>query len=1388
MKERIDFPSWFRALWGYEPFPWQGMLAERTATETWPKALDLPTASGKTACIDVAVYALAMQAERRVWENTAPRRIWFVVDRRIVVDEAFERAREIAKMLREATDGPLKAVADRLRTLSGTEQPLAVGRLRGGVLRDDGWARLPSQPAIITSTVDQLGSRLLFRGYGHSALTAPIFAGLAAHDSLILLDEAHLSFPFLQTLQSVERYRGDNWAESPIRTPFGFCLLSATLPSSIPPNAVFPGVEREAALGHPELARRMNASKPAELVTVKPARLSETDPFIQEAASRATSFVEAHGKQRVAIIVNRVQTAECIARILRAKRDDKLDVVLLTGRLRPFERDCLVARWKPFLKASEPLPPERPVVLVTTQCIEVGADFSFDALVTEAAGLDALRQRFGRLNRMGRLEESPAVILIRQEDAKPGADDFVYGGAVAETWRLLEGLAETRSEGKPGRRVLDFGVANLDKYLNDVDDLSPFLTPVPTAPLLLPAHLDLLCQTAPKSGVEPDIQFYLHGVERGTPEVRVCWRADLDGVESHKDALWPEIVALCPPNSAETLSAPLTRLRTWLAGRRPAPDDGADVEGTLEVEERTVGDIRPVLLWRGRERSRVGTRAADLKPDDVVVLPASYGIEGLGQAAPEQALGETQLDIWEPTHARSGKPVAVRLQRQVLKPWLACPAVKSLLERAEDPCWDRESVQEAIDSLATYEPEVENEAADLPDWWRSLLQQVRDGRYEQHPAGGLVLFARAAKTEEETEPDLFADDDDVLSAIGKEVSLTMHGATVERAVEQLAGKCLPETLQPVLTRAAYWHDVGKADERFQIMLRQGNELAALGEPLAKSETIPDSPFRRQAIRIEAGLPSDFRHEMVSLQLVEYCLAGDGNEALQHLLLHTIGSHHGHGRPFAPICLDSEPPPIRHTVDGVTIEVSTAERTLWPAPHALSSGISERFWALTRRYGWWGLAYLEAILRLGDWYGSRWIVSADERRTSRTASPALLGTGRQNNVLGDNLQAGKRLTLAGLDGVNPLGFLAALGTLVVLHQSGCRSSGLAWQREGLAWRPRLTGLPTDNASELAKLLAENLRGKPVPKESEERVKEAENRFSAMKKTINDKRNEIRARGLRGKERNQAVAAEVGPFERELDRLRKEWLEALQESVPRPELALGKNIDCTDSEYRAIVEPLLEGADVGRRESLDMAAAFCTAGCLHESPTKRKQGKLAPTPFAFVSGSGHQDFLDTARKLLTKVSPDRLEAALFAPWAYEEERLSMRWDPVEDRRYALMDRDPTAGDNQPRTVWMANLLAYRALVLFPSVPTRDGLGTVGWTRQEEPVFTWPLWSHPIGPDSIRSLLVLPELGYTVFDSRTRGALRARGIQAVYRSRRIRVGAGANVKINFTPSRQL
>ncbi len=999
-----DFSTFFHALWSRDPFPWQTMLAERVLKGAWPDAIDLPTASGKTACLDIAVYALAAQSEKPPGRRTAARRIWFVVDRRIVVDEAYERAQRVAAALESADSPAVRAVADRLLGLRGLDSkkcPLAVGRLRDGVLRDDGWARIPSQAAIITSTVDQLGSRLLFRGYGHSTLAAPVYAGLAGNDSLILLDEAHCAVPFLQTLRAVEMFRSEKWSEEPNNTPLHITVLSATLPNGEEEDkepTVFPANEGERvkALNHPVLQSRLTASKRAVL---KPVNLEER--LATEIADAAAQFAR-DSTRRVGVIVNRVARAVDIEKLLRAKAREKVsegeppafDVELLTGRIRPIERDEVVGRLHPQLHSSSTPTLARSLILVSTQCLEVGADFSFDALVTECASLDALRQRFGRLARLGKPETSHAVILASESALKESdpKGDPIYGKALKETWGFLWRIAEvgSRTEGKKAveERTVDFGFESLRALLPppDSDKLHAMLAPSSDAPILLPAHLDLLCQTAPRPHPDPDISIFLHGKGHKSAEVRVAFRCDLDPDLSGDD--WKEIVSLCPPVAGEMLSVPLHHFRHWLQNHETT-DCSGDVEGERDEEEepqsRRASKIK-FLLWRGRQESKVSSEVADVFPDSIIILPAPRDESGLdevrklGQLPCEKGLGSQGADVWELAMQSAGKEPVLRIHRECLAPWLDnCPPLRALLDLVENGGWLADELRDALTAVREWTPEDESRP-ELPSWLLKLFSDtahlgVKD--IASLPRGGIILRVRKPDLACD-ETDYFSDEDDTPSEAPDEVPLAPHCAQVATAAAKLAHACLGAADAAIARIAGEWHDAGKLDPRFQEVLRNGAAADATAQPLAKSPRKPRSRDRTREIRDAAGLPPEFRHEMLSMQLAERFCKVELSPEDRELLLHLVASHHGHARPFAPVCDDKEPPAVEGRLNSGSLVLSADEREALTAPHRLDSGVTDRFWLLTRRFGWWGLAYREAILRLADWYASAHSNSSSEK--------------------------------------------------------------------------------------------------------------------------------------------------------------------------------------------------------------------------------------------------------------------------------------------------------------------------------------------------------------------------------------------------------------------------
>ncbi len=1020
-----NFHDWFRELHGVEPFPWQRRLLDDVVQGgVWPRHMGLPTASGKTAVMDVALYALVLEAQAHLESSQQrgprtpegspdsarngsasgrsapepdaspqvspsggvrrmPLRIVFIVDRRVVADAAYERACEVARKLKDATGGVLAQAADILTRCFGVSVPLHVALLRGGIYREDRWVRHPAQPTIVCSTVDQVGSRLLFRGYGVSPRTWPIHAGLLAHDCLLILDEAHVSQAFEQTLRQIEALRDVARPRVPLRLPWHVVSMSATLRSPGSSSAQGAFALNDDDLDHPVLAPRLTRPKPIELVELS----GNKDAHVaKEIANQVEACIEA-GETRVLVVVNLVSTARATFDALdklatkRARRwGTRPDVVLLTGRARPVERDRLVRSLRPRIFAGwrrieAAQREDKPVIVVATQCVEVGADLDADVLITEACALDAFIQRLGRLNRLGERDSARCVVIGRKWHHRPTTKggDPVYGSAAGATWKWLAGLAGP----KKNRRPVDGAASALAG--NFPPALEPLRSPAASAPTLFPAYVDLWAQTAPPPVHDPAPELFLHGVERRVAEVQIVWRADL----GDDPDTWVQTLALCPPVVGEAITLRLSALRRWLAGETAKGqadvalgDDEASADGQTS-HQRSPRRVRPVLRWRGPDDSAVVRDPAELRPGDTVVVPASYG--GCDSFGWNPTFTTPVEDVADAARAAARRAPVVRLHPAILGPGAAEALARAASWDTSQPPADEDelderdaAVAEAIEMLRSYEPGSHLAAPSLGLWADWVQHASGSPRIEPHPSGrGFVLIWRSGLAGDGRD---FSDEDDTSLAVPERLPLSQHLADVGLAARRVVGAIgLPSDLANMVELAATLHDLGKLDPRFQAWMFGGDAASALAEgPVAKSPRIvPNSGQSHQARRI-AEYPRGYRHEALSDALVASASPNLLDRvADRDLVRHLIAAHHGWARPFFPYFVDEHPRIVSGTISCANLGIGalSVSRPTSVDASDVGSEATQRFFDLLDRYGWWGLAFLEACVRLADWEAS-----------------------------------------------------------------------------------------------------------------------------------------------------------------------------------------------------------------------------------------------------------------------------------------------------------------------------------------------------------------------------------------------------------------------------------
>lgn len=943
-----DFSEFFRRIHGFDPFPWQRRLLSAVEKEGWPSALALPTSSGKTSVIDIFIFSMALHFASG---KRSPRRLFYTVDRRFVVDEAYVNAMKLRESLLEAIDEE-SVVGQVARTLASSavlegSSPLEVVRMHGGIPHEPVFIKNPLQPTVILTTVDQIGSRLLFRGYGISEYMRPVHAAIVAKDSLIVIDEAHLSSPFLKTLHLVAKYQGDQWCETPVGSNVSFVSMSATHPGD---SASLFQLD-DADLADPVLSVRLKVSKPVKLVKLKENRESNMEQkmhfLAKEFAQRAHLALGRLENPAVSVVVNSVALANSIYAELLT--DGSIDAFKIIGRIRPFERDRILNEVIPKISLQPGRKPrDKPIIVVSTQTIEVGANLDFDVMISEIAPLDALQQRFGRLNRVGSRSGAYGEIVYSPE--REDVNSFIYGDAWRNTWKWLE---EVKKDDE-----IDFG-PNAVESIKQMRDVSNLMVSSVDPPLLMPSHLDMLAQTSPEPAFQPSVPLLLHGKAESNPDVQVIWRSDIpeDLGSSDEKGVW-EAVSLIPPTSYEAAPVPIWAIRSFLDGMAI---DFADAEGSELVETRpNRTDGRKAFIWNGMQGSKIAS-SREIGPGQTIIIPSVYGgYDGYGWN-PKSKTPVT--DVAEVAFRKVYGREVFRIHPAITRTWFDAPNSESIGEcnRLIDSVITdflsgedfHEAVEECLRAMCELPGIREEVASALMEWAEAGMDRMEQA-YPFNRPQGIILEKRMKKLAETT------DEDDSSSYTGN-VTLEDHSRGVEKYVRNFASHLeLPGEIVSDLSLAGLLHDIGKADPRFQSWLLGGIPWSPENQILAKSYGSGGDLNAIVLSRERSGYPKGGRHECYSYSIVTsnpHLIEGRAHDP--DLVRYLVGAHHGRGRALMPVVPDS----------GTSVKFNfLGEEVDFRGPHGLDkidSDWPDLFWKLLRRYGYWGLPYMEMIVRLGD---------------------------------------------------------------------------------------------------------------------------------------------------------------------------------------------------------------------------------------------------------------------------------------------------------------------------------------------------------------------------------------------------------------------------------------
>jgi CRISPR-associated endonuclease/helicase Cas3 len=944
----VDFDYCFKELTENKPFAWQRTLFARLTRGEFPSECDIPTGLGKTSIIIIWLLALTDALLRQDSQRTIPMRLVYVVDRRVIVDQATAEAEGIVKNLKNfaKTDEKLGEVYEALRkaALSQDDTIIALSTLRGEYADNREWCLDPSRPAIIVGTVDMIGSRLLFSAYGGVGESyKALQAGLLGQDSLIAVDEAHLSPAFMRTLwalrQAVRRKR--------VIKPFEVISLSATPAGEEEKGLESFTLEKDAPedLTNEVAEPRLNAEKKIEwksfVVSEELLKGKKAKELLRDEQAKEMAKVAARYKDMPVSVLIFCTTVNLVKKIksqlIETEKIDEKQILLMVGGMRGFERNRLVdnpifRQFSPYHRERR----ERASFLVATSCAEVGVNLDADFAVCDPTSADSFIQRLGRVNRFG---NSSSVITVVHEESLTHESE--QAKATLETLKSL-GDGQGLNASPLALRAVEFS--------------ETCYPPEPVCPPLDPARLDDWSLTSLKQAEfrRPLVSYWLRGVTDDTvPETSLCWRADLKIIIDSEDLTGnPKKDGAAQRRIKKKLIAAVKTVRVKSNEcARETTSRAVDMIKAIAENDNLLGQ-KAVVISAGNEYEVLSIadfirleEKRELFPKlmfATVVLPCEVGgldDYGITVSTPQQV--EPVDDVVEKQKEAGGK-----------NEWL-----RVLLIETDEGKVDAQKLSNEPFSFENPYEDFRNAIKKLAGEDRRFIKEIKlststqlEDNEEGRPKERRLVYFISRKSPESYLPNEAESDDGTegetasvgyekdKSGRGGEVDLEEHNSHVRDSARSLAEKLhLGAELAEALAIAGAWHDKGKNRRCWQMAV--GNDLK-LKLPIAKSK----QPW------FNHKLNNYYRHEFGSL------VEADSDERLkQHperdLILHLIATHHGYARPHFPERAFDKDNPIALNRD-------------------IAEAAMKRFARLQIKYGWWQLAYLEAVLKAADALASR----------------------------------------------------------------------------------------------------------------------------------------------------------------------------------------------------------------------------------------------------------------------------------------------------------------------------------------------------------------------------------------------------------------------------------